>query len=246
MKKAILITVIVFVVIYVIYLMRKKTATTTPVANSDGTTNLVPVNADAPDSQTPLFVDSGNGAAAIAVRMEQLKLGGEYIREAGKLAPGVIFQGLERPALFQQTMGGVALIPFPLPDKAVNAVNDGLSAQGEGNGLDRNQAKAVIQRINLSFIEAGLPAFLPERFKGGGDKDFYKDFICPAYGDCPSNYDLYKNNVRFPNAARKMITDINKLCLNIIAVNNELNSKVRETAISQLIAAGWKFVGYTQ
>ena len=245
MKKAILITVIVLAVIYVIYLMRKKTANSA-VDNNDGTTNLVPVDASPPESNTPLYVDSGNGAAAIIVRMEELKNGGEYIREAGKLSPGVLFQGLQRPAIFQQTMGGVALISFPLSDRAVNAVNDGLSAQGEGNGLDRNQTKAVIQRINLSFIEAGLPAFLPERFKGGGDKDFYKDFICPAYGDCPSNYDLHRNSVRFPNAARKMITDINKLCANIIAVNNELNEKVRETAIRQLIAAGWKFVGYTQ
>lgn len=241
MKKIIIIILIAIIGIYIAYRLfgKKKAGAIADGVPIDG--NLVPVDTDAPDTADPLFTDSGEGAITIATRMKQLKDGGEYTRAAAAIPAGAMFAGLQNAAPWQQTLVGPSFIAFPLLDKSLVVLNDTKNLSEAG---DRVQTMRTMQRANLSWYENGLPYFLPEQFKGGGEKDFLKKFICPNYGDCPSNYDLHRNSDRFAAAARLAIADVKTLSNNILEINNQLNNAVREKAISDLVAKGWKFVGY--
>lgn len=237
MKKTILIVVVIAAIVvasYFVWKNYKKGETTT--TTGGGTVPLPDVVK--PTDVTPLFADSGNGLIAVTTRMKQLADAGQYTVEAGNLSGNVLFAG-NVGGSFAATMGGVSLIPWPLTAKMKSALNDAANIQPTDNVKTQMQG---LQRANLNFIEAGLPAFLPEEAKGGGEKNFFKGFVCKWYSGCPSNFDLHK--VKFLPQGRQMYSDLNMVAKNILAVNTQLEQKVRERAIADLIAAGYKFVGY--
>ncbi len=242
MKKAfIIIAAVIAIVIAIWFFTRKKSATNSGGGGSGNDIQPEPVKNPPQQQATSLFVDSGPGLIEVTARIRTLTESGEHNRQAANIAPGTMFAGVSGPT-FASTMGGLANIGFPLSAGSLRAVNDAISASDAGNA---KQVMQTMQRINLSFKENGLPAFLPYEYEGGGEKNFYKNFICPNYGDCPRNWDLHKNSQRFPDAGRLAVADMKKVASNILAINTQLNELVRKKAIQDLVDAGWKFVGYS-
>lgn len=245
MKRTLLISFGVLFVLFILYyvFVYKKDAKTAT-GETDENPNPAPVDADLPGASalTPLFVDSGAGYIAVQTRIEQLRKGGEYKRQLNNIDSSSLYSGVQKPAAFQGTFGGMSNIGWPLTDGGVSAIRDGINLSDSGN---QKQQMQTVQRLNLSFDENNLPMFLSNDFKGGGEKNFFKDYVCNFYGDCPNNYDLHKNSSAWTSAGKLYIADVRKLASNVDAINTQVSNLVREKAISDLVTSGWKFVGYT-
>lgn len=239
MKKWLLVIAVVVVIILVVIFLRKRTAESDD-KEKQNPGELTPEPVTPPTTEAPLFTDSGPGLVAVITRMEQLKKGGEYSRKAAELPPGQMFQGMKNPAAFAQ-IGGVSNILFPLTSASLRAAND---AAGATDGGDKKTIMRTIQRANDSFKNNNLPEFLAYEYKGGGEKNFYQGWVCPNYGDCPGNWDLHKGSKRFPAAGKEAVLDMKVLASNIIAINTQLEDEVRTKAIQDLLASGYKFVGF--
>lgn len=231
MKKILIIIAAIAVIVFAVWFFRKKNAENNA---ADTVDPVVP-----PASAAPLFTDNGEGLIAIQTRINQLTKGGQYNKFAANISAGAVFRGAEDGA-FPKLLPGASGYAWPLTDKQVITLTD---ASILASQPDPKAQMQTLQKANLAFKSAGLPEFLPYDFVGGGERNFFKGLICSYYPGCPNNF--IGNKAKFIPFGQKMYADLNTVAKNMLAINASLNEQVRDKALSDLIASGYKFVGYT-
>jgi len=238
MKKVIILIGVVIATVSVWYLLFRKKTTVDGEIVGVGT---VAVDAPPPDSGSggvKLFTDSGDGLIAIESRIRQIS-GTEYQKQAAQISES-IFNSVTS-GMWGTYMGGAGNIVFPLNDVQKSTLRDAKNAEPSGTAKDMMR---LLQGFNGRFVSSGMPKFLSEEAKGGGEKNFYKNFLCNNYTGCPSIWGGSNAQVRkFEPIGRAAIADLKTVSANITNMQNLLDKKVREKAIQELVDAGWKFQG---
>lgn len=189
----------------------------------------------AQQSQTASFVDSGEGLLAVNQRMKTIYNSSDYLDiysdQLEKLYEGMSYkQGFKNAmkAIFG-SLQKVPVIPSFISTSQSKLFKDvadvkGFEEQTRQNGFD-SAVNLWRQNTDINGISF-WPEDLKERIEAG---DFGQ--TTKADKDRSERYDAYTS-------------DFKRFAVNAQKVSSDLTNAVKNRAISDLMAAGWKFSGY--
>ena len=186
-------------------------------------------------SQTSAFVDSGEGLAAVNQRMKVIYNSADYIDiysdQLEKLYEGMSYKPGFKNAM-KSIFGSLQKVPV-IPSfistsqsKLFKDVGDvkGFEEQTRQNGFD---SAVNLWRQNTDIGGVSFwPSDLKDRIEAG---DFGQ--TTKADKDRSQRYDAYTS-------------DFKRFAVNAQKVSTDLTNAVKNKAIADLMAAGWKFSGY--